>query len=117
MAVSVVAKFIADEWFKIMMILCFVLFVLSLSVDLRVDNGLVCLFSLSGLLWGIGEMACRPYREILVEGLAGPGWGTVSGRPRQLNAAGIVLFLLSFAFAALGCLRGWPIVAAMVAAI
>jgi len=117
LAVSVVAKFVADEWFKIMAILCFVIFVVSLTVELRVDNVLVGFFSLSGLLWGIGEMACRPYREILVEDFAGPGWGKLSGRPRRLNAPGLILFVLSVAVAALGCLRGWPMVSAMISAV
>lgn len=117
MAVSVVAKFVADEWFKIMAILCFLIFVASLTVELKVDNVLVGLFSLSGLLWGIGEMACRPYREILVEDYAGPGWGKISGRPRCLNAPGLTLFCISIGVAALGCLRGWPMVSAMISAI
>jgi len=112
----VVAKFIADEWFKIMVILCFLLFVMSLTVDLKIDNGLVGLFSLAGLVWGVGEMACRPYREVLMENPIGPGWGKLSGRPRSINLSSVILFVISIAFAALGCLRAWPMVTAMIAA-
>lgn len=113
MGLSVVAKFIADEWFKIMAILCFLLLVASITVDLKIDNGLVGLFSLAGLLWGIGEMACRP----LVSGMAPHpyqlGSVIISGRPRRLNKTGIVLFLIAFAVAILGCIRAYPFVISM----
>lgn len=117
MAVSVVAKFIADEWFKIMAILCFLVFVVSMTVDLKVDNALVGLFSLAGLLWGIGEMACRP----LISGITthpdvlGPLH--FSGRPRRLNKTGVFLFLLAFLVAILGCLRAYPLVVSLISAI
>lgn len=114
MAVSVVAKFIADEWFKIMAILCFVLLVVSLTVDLKVENSLVSLFSLAGCLWGIGEMACRPYREVLMENPAGPGWAKLSGRPRRINLAAIVLFGLSLTAASIGGLIAWPMIQALI---
>ncbi len=114
MAVSVVAKFIADEWFKIMAILCFVVLVVSMTVDLKVDNAVVGLFSLSGLLWGIGEMACRP----LVSGIAPHpfqlGSVIISGRPRRMSKTGVFLFIISALVAVLGCLKAYPIIVTIV---
>ena len=117
MAVSVVAKFIADEWFKIMAILCFVVFVVSMSVDLKVDNALVGLFSLAGLLWGIGEMACRPFISGIAPHPYELGSILISGRPRRVSKTGVFLFLLAFLVAILGCLRAYPLVVSLITAI
>ncbi|MCF7557779.1 hypothetical protein [Pseudomonas petrae] len=113
MAVSVVAKFIADEWFKIMTILCFVLFVVSITIDLKVDNGLVSLFSLAGLLWGIGEMACRPFVSGMAPHPYQLGSVIISGRPRRLNKSGFFLFLLAIVVSILGCIRAYPFIISM----
>ncbi|MQA53706.1 hypothetical protein [Pseudomonas piscis] len=117
MAVSVVAKFIADEWFKIMAILCFVVLVVSMTVDLKVDNALVGLFSLSGLLWGIGEMACRPFVSGIAPHPYQLGSIHISGRPRRVNKTGIFLFLLAILIAILGCLKAYPLVVSVIVAI
>ncbi|MFF3703918.1 MULTISPECIES: hypothetical protein [Pseudomonas] len=115
MAVSVVAKFIADEWFKIMAILCFVVLVVSMTVDLKVDNAVVGLFSLSGLLWGIGEMACRPFVSGIAPHPYQLGSVIISGRPRRMNKTGFVLFLISLLVAILGCLKAYPLVVSIIA--
>lgn len=114
MGVSVVAKFIADEWFKIMAILCFLLLVASLTIDLKIDNVLVALFSLTGLLWGIGEMACRPFVSGMAPHPYQLGSVIISGRPRRLNIAGFVLFALSVFVGLIGCIRAYPFVVSMV---
>lgn len=115
MAVSVVAKFIADEWFKIMAILCFVVLVVSMTVDLKVDNAVVGLFSLSGLLWGIGEMACRPFVSGIAPHPYQLGSVIISGRPRRMNKTGFVLFLIALLVAILGCLKAYPLVVSIIA--
>lgn len=107
MAVSVLARFIADEWFKIMMILCFLLLVASLTFELQFDNLAVMLLSLAGTLWGIGEMACRPYRETVTYNVIMPGYAKQSGRPRHLNMAGFCLFALALLVAGAGAYRLW----------
>ncbi|SDS24982.1 hypothetical protein SAMN05216198_1536 [Halopseudomonas litoralis] len=109
MAVSVLARFIADEWFKIMMILCFLLLVAALTFELQFDNLTVMLLSLAGTLWGIGEMACRPYREIVTQDVILPGYAKMSGRPRRLNMAGFCLFTLALLVAGAGAYRLWLI--------
>lgn len=114
MAVSVIAKFIADEWFKIMAILCFLLLVASLTIDLKVDNGIVGLFALSGMIWGIGEMACRPFVSRMAPHPFELGSVIISGRPRRMNKTGFVLFVLAIIVAILGCLRAWPFVLPMI---
>jgi hypothetical protein len=113
-AVSVIAKFIADEWFKIMAILCFLLLAASLTLDLKVDNGIVGLFALSGMIWGIGEMACRPFVSRMAPHPYQFGSVVISGRPRRMNKTGFVLFVLSIIVAILGCLRAWPLVLPMI---
>lgn len=113
MGLSVVAKFIADEWFKIMAILCFLLLFASITVDLKVDNTLVSLFSLAGLLWGIGEMACRPFVSAIGPHPYQLGSVIISGRPRRLKTSGFILFMISIIVAILGCIRAYPFVIAM----
>lgn len=107
MAVSVMARFIADEWFKIMMILCFLLLVAALTFELQFDNLTVALLSVAGILWGLGEMACRPYREIVTQDVILPGYAKLSGRPRRLNVAGFCLFTLSLMATGAGLYRLW----------
>lgn len=107
MAVSVLARFIADEWFKIMMILCFLLLMAALTFELQFDNLTVALLSLAGILWGIGEMACRPYREVVTQDTILPGYAKLSGRPRHLSVAGSCLFALSLMTAGAGLYRLW----------
>ncbi|QJD58170.1 hypothetical protein HG264_04185 [Pseudomonas sp. gcc21] len=110
MAVSVLARFIADEWFKIMMILCFLLLFAALTFELQFDNLTVILLSLAGTLWGIGEMACRPYREIITQDTVLPGYAKISGRPRQLNVAAFCLFSIAVVVAAMGIYRLWLLI-------
>lgn len=114
MGLSVVAKFIADEWFKIMAILCFLLLLASLTIDLKIDNGLVGLFSLAGLLWGIGEMACRPFVSGMAPHPYQLGSIIISGRPRRLNKTGFFLFTLSVLVTLIGCIRAYPFVVSMI---
>lgn len=81
MAVSVIAKFIADEWFKIMAILCFLLLAASLTLDLKVDNGIVGLFALSGMIWGSARWLAAP---------SCPGWlRTHTNLARSSSVAGL----------------------------
>jgi hypothetical protein len=114
LGLSVVAKFIADEWFKIMAILCFLLLLASLTIDLKIDNGLVGLFSLAGLLWGIGEMACRPFVSGMAPHPYQLGSIIISGRPRRLNKTGFFLFTLSVLVTLIGCIRAYPFVVSMI---
>ncbi|MFJ7787705.1 hypothetical protein [Pseudomonas sp. NPDC096925] len=116
MAVSVVAKFIADEWFKIMAVLSFVALVLSMTVDLKVDNGVVGLFSLAGLLWGIGEMASRPFVSGIAPHPYQLGSVIISGRPRRVTKSGIAFFVLSALVSLLGGLKAYPLIAEVVRA-
>lgn len=111
MAVSVVAKFVADEWFKIMAILSFLLLVAAITVDLKVDNPMIALASAAGLFLGLAEMAFRPYRVRLIPN---PDGGVLKayGRPRQLNVSGCLLMIAALLFAAAAAYRGWQLLSA-----
>ncbi|MDQ7731314.1 hypothetical protein QT231_01300 [Halomonas sp. SpR1] len=99
MLVSLKAIFQADEWFKAMIIFSAITLLLSLTVDLQVDNICVMLTSLSVLFWNIGEMAYRPYREVLDVSPMGIPVAKLSGRPRVISASGIALQVMSVLWA------------------
>ncbi|WP_313278147.1 hypothetical protein [Stutzerimonas balearica] len=107
MAVSVIAKFIADEWFKIMAILCFVVLMAALTLELKIDNILVALLACAGIFFGLAEMAFRPYREEIIEHPYGVGLAKLTGRPRRVNASGCILVAISCVLVAAGAWRGW----------
>ncbi|WP_296276615.1 hypothetical protein [Pseudomonas sp. UBA7530] len=111
MAVSVIAKFIADEWFKIMAILCFLVLIAGLTMELKVDNLVVVLASLAGVFYGLAEMAFRPYREEIVRNPFHGGYAKLSGRPRRINASGCMLTAIAFAWMCAAIWRGWVVFA------
>lgn len=98
MALSVVAKFIADEWFKLMAVIAFFFLALSLTVELKVDNLLITFLSAGLMFYGFAEMAFRPFRTRLVQ--YDFGIGKISGRPKVVNPSGVVLMVIGFAFIA-----------------
>ncbi len=95
-----------------MVILCFLLLMAALTVDLKVDNSVVALFSAAGVFYGLAEMACRPFQTRIVAGPPGLGWGKVYGRPRHLNGSGVFLFCIAATFAGFGFWRLWNLLLA-----
>lgn len=85
---NLVGKLIIDEWYKMLTLAGFAVLVLSLTIELQVDNAMVSLFSLAALLIGIAELANHRYITALGPNPYGPGGMVVKGRPRRMTPIG-----------------------------
>ena len=96
---NLVGKLIIDEWFKMITFAGFVLTILALTVELRIDNIIIAGIGAALMCVGIAEMAMRPYaQKIALDSLNRPQY-SISGRMRRVNAPGIAFYLLAIACA------------------
>jgi len=104
---SLVGKLLIDEWFKMIAFGGFVLVVLSLTIKLQVDNPLALGMGFALLFAGVAEMAMRPYQEsVALDARDRPMW-SISGRPRRVNAPGIIMYALALVSVACVIARAW----------
>ncbi len=104
---NLVGKLIIDEWYKMLTLAGFAVLILALTVDLKVDNSVVALFSLSALLIGIGELANHRYVSVIQQNPFGLGAMTAHGRPRRVKPMGVVFWIAGLVTLALGIYRAF----------
>ncbi|MCL2656859.1 MAG: hypothetical protein FWD62_05445 [Betaproteobacteria bacterium] len=96
-----------DHWYKMLLLACFGLLVLSLTVPLQViPNAVLMLMSLGGFLVGMGEWINHPYHARF-----NPVFGVViEGRLHKPHVGGIALDVVGAVFVAWGL---WKLIVAL----
>lgn len=107
---NLVGKLLIDEWFKMIAFGGFVLLVLSLTIKLQVDNPLVLCVGLTLLFIGVAEMAMRPYQERVLFDGANRATAKITGRMRQVNPPGIIMYALALVSVAGVIARAWVLI-------
>lgn len=103
-------KLLIDEWYKMIAFAGFVLVILSLTVELQVDNPLVLFCGTAIFFVGVAEMAMRQYQEqIAIDSLNRPAF-KVSGRARRPSPAGMVMYLLAAIATVAAITRAWVLI-------
>ena len=95
--INPLGNFQVKDWYHIMIVAGFFLFLLSLTVPLiGVDNNVIQLFSLSMFFYGFGEMLNHPLQQKLRQAdeyCPTPMVGT--GHPRKNSIVGIFFLFVS----------------------
>lgn len=107
---NLVGKLLIDEWFKMIALLGFVLVILSLTVELQIDNPAVVFVGAGLFCMGVAEMAMRPYQEQIALDAYNQPQMKISGRMRRINTPGVIFYVLATLSGAGAIARAWVLI-------
>lgn len=99
---EVLRSLVIDNWYKAVLAIGAVVFVIALTVPLQVPNRVVLSAALGAVLHGLGQWINHPYQERI-----GPGF-KIFGHTRKPSIPGVALELIGIA---LMCWGGWRLLA------
>ena len=92
------SKLQLKDWYHIMIVAGFFLFILSITVKLvDIDNNIVQLFSLAMFFYGLGEMINHPIQQSLLPPSVFTGGTPMigTGHPRNNSPIGVFFLIIS----------------------